>query len=612
MFAYCDMCCGTEAGGRTADSSTCGGSRAGPRAILCALQRREGRAKCAPARFIRKSRFPATVVHLPPALLQTPAVHATHASPQPAVTPGRCSCQSEMKRPRVHQRPRATPLQGFVAGCVAMLVLFAVTRQSRQPLGKAIIASVTQPHEANQRHAAEMHDLPRVKAAAQVAQQAAPQVTAAAQAVQQAAPQAMAAAVQAVQALPQVTAAAAQAVQALPQVAAAAQAVQVLPQAAAAAVVQPAAAAAALPVAAAVPAQVQGAGQTFEVTVLPLELASGKLTYPHIFEGIKSQLNTERNSCYEGVCFDWYRAAAETFQSGVERAVADRISGALRAAKDRPPVFFDVGANAGFYTVLAGAHGAVAYAFEPQPACASIIQQSVELNKNRPGFGRVKLHNVALKSAPVPDKVAAAAAPAPDDLKIESDGTAKPVDGIDVHLHICHGGERRAARRAPRAPRGARALCGSWFQHLAITGHCCMQARCVTHRAKRAPAVPYPQDFQSLRSTTTQRKRASTWCAGGSCRFEREVRSRVAWPHHLLRVRPTCAMHRSSSGRRKRRNRPALLAFCEPACTPHLEVGQPDPASNVRALPRPCRPRRCPCPTSSLRSRARSRRSRWT
>lgn len=54
--------------------------------------------------------------------------------------------------------------------------------------------------------------------------------------------------------------------------------------------------------------------------------------------------------------------------------------------------FYDVGANVGYYTMWAAAHGCKVVSFEPNPQCAARIEWAVEDN----GFSNVNIEGVAL------------------------------------------------------------------------------------------------------------------------------------------------------------------------------------------------------------------------
>lgn len=65
-------------------------------------------------------------------------------------------------------------------------------------------------------------------------------------------------------------------------------------------------------------------------------------------------------------------------------------------------VFVDVGANAGFYSVLAAAYGCQVVAFDPQPACAQLLECNMCLNAHYASMAS-GAHGVALVSRPVSD-----------------------------------------------------------------------------------------------------------------------------------------------------------------------------------------------------------------
>jgi FkbM family methyltransferase len=84
----------------------------------------------------------------------------------------------------------------------------------------------------------------------------------------------------------------------------------------------------------------------------------------------------------------------------IERPVQDALEGLLRPGS----VFFDVGANVGFLTLigakLVGDRGVV-YAFEPVPANTAALRRNVRLN----GFANVILIEKAISSAPGREKL---------------------------------------------------------------------------------------------------------------------------------------------------------------------------------------------------------------
>jgi FkbM family methyltransferase len=84
----------------------------------------------------------------------------------------------------------------------------------------------------------------------------------------------------------------------------------------------------------------------------------------------------------------------------LERPVQDALAGLLRPGS----VFFDVGANVGFLTLigakLVGARGVV-YAFEPVPANIAALRRNVRLN----GFANVNLIEKAVSRAPGREKL---------------------------------------------------------------------------------------------------------------------------------------------------------------------------------------------------------------
>lgn len=78
-----------------------------------------------------------------------------------------------------------------------------------------------------------------------------------------------------------------------------------------------------------------------------------------------------------------------TFEPGVQQALVDRLRPGM--------VFYDIGANIGFFTLLAarlvGPHGKV-FAFEPEPEVAARLKEHVERNQ----FTNIMLEEVAVWS----------------------------------------------------------------------------------------------------------------------------------------------------------------------------------------------------------------------
>jgi hypothetical protein len=110
-----------------------------------------------------------------------------------------------------------------------------------------------------------------------------------------------------------------------------------------------------------------------------------------------------------------------------ERALAKLIEKALHLEDrtrrhTRPPLMLDIGANAGYFGMMAAAYGASVVLFEPQPACGTWIDMQIKAN----GHGeRVKLVRAALAAAP----------PSPGErLSLAKDGTRLP--GCAGHFDI--------------------------------------------------------------------------------------------------------------------------------------------------------------------------------
>jgi FkbM family methyltransferase len=61
--------------------------------------------------------------------------------------------------------------------------------------------------------------------------------------------------------------------------------------------------------------------------------------------------------------------------------------------------FLDVGANEGYFSILAAERGAEVLAVEPQPACAELIRRNATINNL---VSRVRVENVALSDSEVP------------------------------------------------------------------------------------------------------------------------------------------------------------------------------------------------------------------
>ena len=81
------------------------------------------------------------------------------------------------------------------------------------------------------------------------------------------------------------------------------------------------------------------------------------------------------------------------FEQGPELQIGDIFESVLRASSAHP-IVLDVGANAGYFTLLAASLGASVYAFELQPTCVGHIRQRLDANA---GLGsRVHLFQMGL------------------------------------------------------------------------------------------------------------------------------------------------------------------------------------------------------------------------
>lgn len=92
-----------------------------------------------------------------------------------------------------------------------------------------------------------------------------------------------------------------------------------------------------------------------------------------------------------------YAPAEDRFVSGSIHATGgwetDMVTAMLRALRRHPnSTLLDIGGNVGYYTLAAAAAGFDVDVFEPVPANAAMIQQSVARN----GFTNVRLHTGAL------------------------------------------------------------------------------------------------------------------------------------------------------------------------------------------------------------------------
>ena len=81
------------------------------------------------------------------------------------------------------------------------------------------------------------------------------------------------------------------------------------------------------------------------------------------------------------------------FEQGAELQIGDIFESVLRASSAHP-IVLDIGANAGYFTLLAASLGASVYAFELQPTCVDHIRQRLDANT---GLGsRVHLFQMGL------------------------------------------------------------------------------------------------------------------------------------------------------------------------------------------------------------------------
>jgi FkbM family methyltransferase len=135
-----------------------------------------------------------------------------------------------------------------------------------------------------------------------------------------------------------------------------------------------------------------------------------------------------------------------------ERETQRLLAGLLRPGR----VFYDLGANVGFYSVMAARRGAIVHAFEPEPGNLLALRRHVELNAlnivvheaavsdvegratfggsgstGRLGDGRIEVQTVALDSLTIPP---------PDVMKIDVEG---------AELAVLRGGYRTIARHLP-------------------------------------------------------------------------------------------------------------------------------------------------------------------
>lgn len=82
----------------------------------------------------------------------------------------------------------------------------------------------------------------------------------------------------------------------------------------------------------------------------------------------------------KGLRFDAWRAAAGFVSGDYEVPVQEAVASLLREGD----VFYDIGANVGFFSVLGGrlvGQGGAVYAFEPVPANAAMVERNARLNR---------------------------------------------------------------------------------------------------------------------------------------------------------------------------------------------------------------------------------------
>ena len=113
-------------------------------------------------------------------------------------------------------------------------------------------------------------------------------------------------------------------------------------------------------------------------------------------EGVKVKFSTPpiEMCCAEG---DVRTAPIEALNfGGYEKYEFEVLSRILDVLNATSPVFFDIGANAGFYSLgLSKLHsGLSAYAFEPIPSTYELLCKNIELN----GLKNIQIHNIALSN----------------------------------------------------------------------------------------------------------------------------------------------------------------------------------------------------------------------
>lgn len=122
-----------------------------------------------------------------------------------------------------------------------------------------------------------------------------------------------------------------------------------------------------------------------------------------------------------------------TYESHFQRLLCDEL--------DSRSVFFDIGANAGFYSLLAARMGAAVFAFEPFPANAAFVRRHAALNRFQISVQELALSNydgigsfvgsgavghIASKGIPIKvaklDSLISAGLPSPSHIKMDIEG----------------------------------------------------------------------------------------------------------------------------------------------------------------------------------------------
>ena len=90
------------------------------------------------------------------------------------------------------------------------------------------------------------------------------------------------------------------------------------------------------------------------------------------------------------------------FEMSAELQIGDIFERVVRGSGAHP-IVFDVGANAGYFTLLAASLGTSVYAFELQPTCVEYIRQKLDANTglgSRVHIFQMGLGDPAVVSAP--------------------------------------------------------------------------------------------------------------------------------------------------------------------------------------------------------------------